>query len=124
MLAPSAMAIKTAFCWASVSLAMLPQCGAPRLSWLPPIAARASKEARGLIGYDPVAMPRYFFVVTYADHQIDDPDGTLLPADTAAIEYARRIINDLREERRPEEPEPSIAVKNAAGEVIYRFPSN
>ena len=69
-------------------------------------------------------MPRYFFVVTYADHQIDDPAGTLLPADTAAIEYARRIINDLREERRPEEPEPGIAVKNAAGEVIYRFPSN
>jgi hypothetical protein len=67
-------------------------------------------------------MPRYFFVVTYADHQIDDPDGTLLPADTVAIEYARRIINDLREERRPEEP--GIAVKNAAGEVIYRFPSN
>ena len=47
-------------------------------------------------------MPRYFFVVTYADHQIDDPDGTLLPADTGAIGYARRIINDLREERRPE----------------------
>jgi hypothetical protein len=36
---------------------------------------------RGLICYDPVAMPRYFFVVTYADHRIDDPDGTLLPAD-------------------------------------------
>jgi hypothetical protein len=53
-------------------------------------------------------------------HQIDDPDGPLLSADTAAIEYARRIINDLREERRPEEPRPSIAVKNAAGEVIYR----
>ena len=91
---------------------------------MPPIAARASKKARGLIGYDPVAMPRYFFVVTYADHQVDDPDGTLLPADAAANEYARRIINDLREERRPEDPEPSIAVKNAAGEVIYRFPSN
>jgi hypothetical protein len=69
-------------------------------------------------------MPRYFVVVTYADHQIDVSDGTLLPADTAAIEYARRIINDLREERRPEEPRPSIAMKNAAGEVIYLFPSN
>ena len=67
-------------------------------------------------------MPRYFFVVTYADHQIDDPDGTLLPADTAAIEYARRIINDLREERRPEEPRPSIAVKNAAGDSFIVFP--
>ena len=50
--------------------------------------------------------------------------GGALPADTAAIEYARRIMNDLREERRREEPRPSIAVKNAAGEVIYRFPSN
>jgi hypothetical protein len=40
----------------------------------------------GLVGYNQ-AMPRYFFVVTYADHEIDDPDGTLLPADTAAIEY-------------------------------------
>jgi hypothetical protein len=48
----------------------------------------------------------------------------VLVIDAAAIEYARRIINDLREERRPEEPEPGIAVKNAAGEVIYRFPSN
>jgi hypothetical protein len=33
-------------------------------------------------------MPRYFFVVTYADHQIDDPDGTLLPADAAARQCA------------------------------------
>jgi hypothetical protein len=86
MLAPSATAIKRHF--AGRPLEMLPQCGEPRFSWLPPIAARASKEVRGLIGCDPVAMPRYFFVVTYADHQIDDPDGTLLPADTAAIEYA------------------------------------
>ena len=30
---------------------------------LPPIATRASKEARGLIGYDPVAMPR----ITHSD---------------------------------------------------------
>ena len=89
---------------------------------MPTIAARASKEARGLIGYDAVAMPRYFFVVTCTKLMIRK--GTLLPADTAAIGYARRIINDLREERRPEEPEPSIAAKNAAGEVIYRFPSN
>ena len=69
-------------------------------------------------------MPRYFFIVTYDDHEIDDPHGTLLPADTAVIEYARRIVDDLREDKRPEEPEPSIAVKNEAGEVVYRFPSN
>jgi hypothetical protein len=56
------------------------------------------------MGDGPVAMPRYFFVVTYADHQIDDPDGTLLPVHTAAIECARRIINDLRSSRRCSAP--------------------
>jgi hypothetical protein len=55
---------------------------------------------------------------SYADQQIDDPDGILLPADTAAIEYARRIINVLRQKRWPEEPEPSIAVENVPGEAL------
>ena len=66
-------------------------------------------------------MPRYFFIVTYADHQIDDPDGTLWPADTATIEYARKITTDLREERRPEEPEPSIAVEERGGRGHLSF---
>ena len=69
-------------------------------------------------------MPRYFLIVAYADREIDDLDGTLLPSDAAAVEYARRVIDDLQEDRRPEDPKLTITVKNAAGEVVYLFPSN
>ena len=47
-----------------------------------------------------------------------------LGMDAAAIEYARRIIEDLRKDPHPEDPEPTIVVKNTAGEVIYRFPAH
>jgi hypothetical protein len=70
-------------------------------------------------------MPRYFFTLTYPDQEIvDDPDGTLLPSEAAAIGYARRVIDDLREEHRLEAPGLTIIVKNEAGEIIYQFPSN
>jgi uncharacterized protein DUF6894 len=70
-------------------------------------------------------MPRYFFIMTFSDQrEIDDPEGTRLPDDDAAIQYARRLIDDLNEDQLPGEPEPTIIVKNEAGEVVYRFPSN
>ena len=70
-------------------------------------------------------MPRYYFIVAYPGQEaIDDPIGAMLPGDTAAIESARRILDDPREGRPPEEPEPTIIVKNVAGEIVYRFPSN
>ncbi len=33
-------------------------------------------------------MPRYFFILVYPDRIIDDPRGTVLPRDEAAIEAA------------------------------------
>jgi hypothetical protein len=45
-------------------------------------------------------------------------------SDAAAIEYARRIIGDLRKDRRPEDPETTIVVKNTVGDVIHRFPGS
>jgi hypothetical protein len=69
-------------------------------------------------------MPRYFFIIETDEREIDDPDGVVLPNDVAAIEYARRIIDDLRKDHRPEDPEAAIVVKTTAGEVIYRFPGN
>jgi hypothetical protein len=68
------------------------------------------------------AVPRYFFVIASAGHEMDDRTEALLPNDNAAIEYARRIIDDLREEH-PDDV-LSIIVKNAADEVVYRFPGN
>jgi hypothetical protein len=40
---PLAMAIKTPFAGRPLAWRCWPQCGEPRFTWLPPIAARASK---------------------------------------------------------------------------------
>jgi hypothetical protein len=70
-------------------------------------------------------MPRYFITVVYTDRgEITDPKGTQFKDDTAVIEAARRVIDDLRAARRPDDPKPTVVVRNEAGEVIYRFPSN
>ena len=67
-------------------------------------------------------MPRYFFIVAYSDREFDDPDGTLLPGDEAAIDYARRLAEELREDRQPGEPDMTMIVKNVDRVVIYSAP--
>jgi hypothetical protein len=49
-------------------------------------------------------MRRYLFIIDYDEWEIDDPDGVVSPNDAAGIEYGRRIIEDLRKDRRPERP--------------------
>ena len=68
-------------------------------------------------------MPRYYFIVTYADKELGIPGGSILPGDKAAIEAARKVIDELLA-KRPEDPNPTIVVKNTAGEIVYRYPSN
>ena len=67
-------------------------------------------------------VPRYFFIVAYSDREFDDPDGTLLPGDEAAIDYTRRLAEELREDRQPGEPDMTMIVKNVDGVVIYSAP--
>jgi len=38
-------------------------------------------------------MPRYFFILVYPDRAINDPRGTMLPSDEAAVGAARTIID-------------------------------
>ena len=74
---------------------------------------------------DARAMPRYFFILVYPDPEmIGDPHEVIAPSDEAAIGAARKVIDELLAECGPEDPNPTIVVKNEAGEVIYRFPSN
>ena len=64
-------------------------------------------------------MPRYFFDVVYTDGaEIRHLEGTRLRSDNVVIETARQVIDDLRAGRRPEDPEPTIIVKNVAGELF------
>jgi hypothetical protein len=70
-------------------------------------------------------MPCYFFNVIYSDQaQIWDRKGTPLRDDATAIEIARRVFDDFRVNLRPEDPQPTIIVKNEVGEVVYRYPTN
>src|SRR5271170_872555 len=70
-------------------------------------------------------MPCYFFTVIYSDQaQIWDRKGTQLRDDATAIEVARRVFDDFRVNLRPEDPQPTIIVKNEACEIVYRYPAN
>ncbi len=69
-------------------------------------------------------MPRYFFILAYPDNEIGDPKGMILPSDEAAIKAARQAIDEMLADRGPNDPNVTAIVKNGAGEVIYRFPSN
>ena len=70
-------------------------------------------------------MPRYFFTAIYSDQaKILDRQGTLVRDDATAIKVARKVFDDFRRDRRPEDPEVTIIVKNDEDEIIYRFPAN
>jgi hypothetical protein len=69
-------------------------------------------------------MPRYFFILVYPDQEIGNPSGVIAPSDDAVIAAARNVIDALLAERGPQDPNPTIVVKNEAGEIIYQFPSN
>ena len=68
-------------------------------------------------------MPRYFFILVYPNGAINDPRGTVLPSDEAAVAAARTIIDDLLEYSGPRQPRPIIMVRNEAGEMVYQFPA-
>jgi hypothetical protein len=55
---------------------------------------------------DEVAVPRYFFAIRWPDgRKQDDPDGTFLPNEAAALSYAERTIESLRKENWYDDPE-------------------
>ena len=58
------------------------------------------------------------------DQEIGDPHGVIAPSDEAAIEAARKVIDEFLGRARARGPNPTIIVKNEADEVIYRFPSD
>jgi hypothetical protein len=70
-------------------------------------------------------MPRYFFTAIYSDQaKILERKGTLVRDDATAIKVARKVFDDFRRDRRPEDPQVTIIVKNDEDEIIYRFPAN
>ncbi len=64
----------------------------------------------------------YFFVLQWPDRQHDDPYGSYLPSHAAALEYAHRIIRELKEAPGYDDPNLKMIVKNADGDVLYLIP--
>jgi len=67
-------------------------------------------------------VPKYYFILQWADRRHDDPHGTLLPDDGAALGYAERIIGELQEAGGYDEPGLAMVVKTAAGRIVFSIP--
>ena len=66
---------------------------------------------------------RYFFGVRWSDHEDDDPNGTLLSDNAAALNYADRLIRELKKGSRYNDPNLMVIVqKNGTKRVVLSIP--
>ena len=65
---------------------------------------------------------RYFFAVRWCDHEEDDPNGTLLSDNAAALNYADRLIRELKEEGGYNDPNPMVIVRDETKKVVLSLP--
>jgi hypothetical protein len=74
-------------------------------------------------GLDEVAVPRYFFASWWPDgRKQDDPDGTILPNEAAALSYAERIVESLRQESGYNNPGLMMFVRNERQQIVLSIP--
>ena len=68
-------------------------------------------------------MPRYFFARWWPDgRKQDDPDGTILPNEAAALSYAERIVESLRKESGYNNPGLMMFVRNERQQIVLSIP--
>ena len=65
---------------------------------------------------------RYFFGVRWSDHEDDDPNGTLLSDNAAALNYADRLIRELKKGSRYNDPNLMVIVRNGTKRVVLSIP--
>ena len=65
---------------------------------------------------------RYFFGVRWSDHEDDDLNGTLLSDNTAALTYADRLIRELKEGDRYNDPNLMVIVRDGMKKVVLSIP--
>jgi hypothetical protein len=66
---------------------------------------------------------RYFFDVRSSDHEDDDRDGTLLSDNAAALNYADRLIRELKEVGRYNDPNLMVCSRrDEEGCALDTFP--
>jgi hypothetical protein len=67
-------------------------------------------------------VPRYFLVVECRDMQVDDPRGTVLPTDAAAIDYAGRVVRGLKGRGNLTDPTLTMVVKRESYGTVLSMP--
>ena len=65
--------------------------------------------------------PYYFDVLSYGEKH-DYRGRTLMADDDAALDYARRLIRDLRETGGYDDPALTLIVRNAVGQTVFSIP--
>jgi hypothetical protein len=74
-------------------------------------------------GLDEVGVPRYFFARWWPDgRKQNDPDGTILPNEAAALSYAERIVESLRKESGYNNPGLMMFVRNERQQIVLSIP--
>ena len=68
-----------------------------------------------------MSSPYHFDVRSYGVKR-DYRGRTLLADDDAALDYARRLIRDLRQSGGYDDPALALIVRNGAGETIFTIP--
>jgi hypothetical protein len=82
-----------------------------------PLAASLNLAAKG------ERLRRYRFKIRWSDGREDvDDEGEVLPDDTAARDYALRMIRELKEDGGYDEPGLKMVVIDDSGDEIFQFP--
>ena len=66
-------------------------------------------------------MPRYFFTLEAKDRRDPDTTGTVFPDPKAAIQYANRIVRELKEDGDYAESGATLVVLNEARETLFEI---
>jgi hypothetical protein len=67
-------------------------------------------------------MPRYFFAIRGTAGGRDDPHGTILPNDAAALSHAERTIAELQKEEGYDDPGMIMIVRNHMHQMVWSIP--
>ena len=66
-------------------------------------------------------MPQYFFAIRWPDYE-DAERGAALVDDAAALDYACRLIRELRAGGGYDDPALSVKVRNETRQIVFSVP--
>jgi hypothetical protein len=69
-----------------------------------------------------IKFQRYFFGLRWSDHEDDDANGTLLSDDAAALNYADRLIRQLKDAGGYSDPNLMVIVRDGMKRVVLSIP--